>query len=130
MISSFHLSRPLHCYIAKKLYIGSMIEKLDQIKALASPLRMEVLRVLDKPNENFAHQESADPAKVGVCMNMIAEHFSVSQPTMSRHLDLLKRANFISTVKQQKWTYCLRNEKALADYADWMRQSLNVKPPG
>jgi ArsR family transcriptional regulator len=104
-----------------------MSNREDQIKALSSELRMEVLRVLDKPRKNFRHQESADPVKTGVCMNLIAEHFDVSQPTMSRHLDLLKRADFISTVRQQKWTYCSRNEAALADYAKWMNKSLNIK---
>lgn len=99
----------------------------DQIKALASELRMEILRVLDDPIRHFRHQESADPVKTGVCVQLIAEHFNVSQPTMSRHLDLLKRADFIATKRQQKWTYCSRNEIALADYADWLRQSLNIK---
>lgn len=88
---------------------------------------MQVLRVLDNPMLHFCHQESADPVKTGVCMQLIAEHFGVSQPTMSRHLDLLKRANFINTKRQQKWTYCSRNEAALAEYAEWIKESLNIK---
>lgn len=99
----------------------------DQIKALASELRMDILRVLDKPRRHFSHQESADPVKTGVCMQLIAEHFDVSQPTMSRHLELLKRAGFIITKRQQKWTYCSRNEAALVEYSKWMKRSLNIK---
>lgn len=103
-----------------------MSTREDQIKAMASELRMEVLRVLHRPRKYFGHQESANPVKTGVCVQLLAEHFGVSQPTMSRHIDLLRRANFITAKRQQKWTYCSRNETALADYANWMRRSLKI----
>ena len=64
----------------------------DQIKALANETRLEILRLLDDPLCHFAQQESADPVETGVCIQLIAEHFGVSQPTMSRHIELLKRA--------------------------------------
>jgi len=86
-----------------------------------------VLRILNQPLKHFSHQESADPMEIGVCVQLIAEHFGVSQPTMSRHIELLKRAGFITAKRQQKWTYCSRNEEALADYADWLTASLNIK---
>lgn len=104
-----------------------MINREDQVKALANETRIEILRVLDRPMAHFSHQESADPEKTGVCVQLIAQHFGVSQPTMSRHIELLKRASFIQTKRQQKWTYCKRNEAALADYADWLKTSLNIK---
>ena len=104
-----------------------MSNREDQVKALASEIRIEVLRALDDPGRHFSSQESADPVKMGVCVQLIADHFGVSQPTMSRHIELLKRAGFISTKRQQKWTYCSRNERALADYAEWLKQSLNIK---
>ena len=99
----------------------------DQVKALANETRIEILRLLDHPLEHFAKQESADPVETGVCVQLIAEHFGVSQPTMSRHIDLLKRAGFINARRQQKWTYCSRDEEALAEYADWLKSSLNIK---
>lgn len=99
----------------------------DQIKALANETRIEILRILDRPMEHFSHQESADPEESGVCVQLIAEHFGVSQPTMSRHIELLKRADFISAKRQQKWTYCLRNEAALAEYASWLKESLKIR---
>lgn len=99
----------------------------DQVKALANETRIEVLRVLDDPVAHFSGQESADPVETGVCVQLIAEHFGVSQPTMSRHIELLKRAGFITAKRQQKWTYCSRNEAAIADYANWLKTSLNIK---
>ncbi|WP_299846554.1 helix-turn-helix domain-containing protein [uncultured Roseovarius sp.] len=106
-----------------------MTNREDQVKALANEMRIEVLRVLDEPMRHFGEQESANPSETGVCVQLIAAHFNVSQPTMSRHIDLLKRANFIVTKRQQKWTYCSRNEQALYDYANWLKQSLNIKEP-
>ncbi len=100
----------------------------DQIKALASKTRMEVLRVLVDPREHFSQQESADPVETGVCVQLLAKHFDVSQPTMSRHIELLKRAGFIVTKRQQKWTYCSRDEAALRTYADWLEESLSIRP--
>ncbi|WP_406721698.1 ArsR/SmtB family transcription factor [Thioclava litoralis] len=88
---------------------------------------MNILRVLDDPGRHFAHQESADPVEIGVCVQLLAEHFGVSQPTMSRHVELLKRANFLSARRRQKWTYCSRNEAALRDYNEWLVATLKLK---
>lgn len=97
------------------------------MKALANETRLDVLRVLDSPGRHFSKQESADPIETGVCVQLLAEHFAVSQPTMSRHIELLKRAGFIETLKQRQWTYCSRNEAVLADYTKWFTKSLKVK---
>lgn len=104
-----------------------MANREDQVRALANQTRIEILRLLDRPLEHFARQESADPVETGVCVQLIAEHFGVSQPTMSRHIELLKRAGFINATRQQKWVYCSRNEAALAEYADWLIASLHIK---
>ena len=49
-------------------------------KALADPSRMEILRLLRK--------KDLTPSE-------ILEHMNISQPTLSHHLDILKRANLI-----------------------------------
>ncbi|MCP5076045.1 MAG: winged helix-turn-helix transcriptional regulator [Rhodobacteraceae bacterium] len=103
-----------------------MSKRNDQVKALSSEVRMEILRLLNQPKKHFAHQESADPEHFGVCMQLIAEKLKVSQPTISRHLELLKRAEFISVRRFQKWSYCTRNETALAEYLEWLRTDLAI----
>lgn len=105
-----------------------MPNREDQVKALANETRIEILRALDRPLEHFAGQESADPVETGVCVQLIAAHFGVSQPTMSRHIELLKRAGFINARRQRKWTYCSRDEAALAEYADWLKATLRIRP--
>ncbi|MEM8686080.1 MAG: metalloregulator ArsR/SmtB family transcription factor [Pseudomonadota bacterium] len=104
-----------------------MTKRNDQVKALANDTRLEMLRLLDDPAAHFSMQESADPVEMGVCVQLLAEHFGVSQPTMSRHVEVLRRAEFIATKRHQNWTYCSRNETALADYAEWLKSTLNIK---
>ncbi|WP_421856058.1 ArsR/SmtB family transcription factor [Oricola sp.] len=102
-------------------------DRADQFKALASESRLEILRLLDDPAGNFGHQLSADPVKTGVCMQMIAERMGVTQPTISRHIDLLRRAGFLTVTKQQKWHYCARDEAVLAEYHHWLGAEMKVK---
>jgi len=106
--------------------INCMSSKEDQVKALSSEVRMEILRLLKNPLEHFAHQQSAGPSEFGVCMQLIAAKLEVSQPTISRHLELLKRADFIIVRRFQKWSYCSRNEIALSNYLDWLRKNLEI----
>ena len=105
-----------------------MTSRSDQVKALANDTRLEVLRLLNSPAAHFSHQESADPEETGVCVQLIADHFGVSQPTMSRHIELLKRAGFVVATRRQRWTYCRRDESALSEYAEWLTSTLNVRP--
>ncbi len=104
-----------------------MTNRTDQVKALANDTRLEMLRLLDEPGVHFSKQESADPVEMGVCVQFLAEHFGVSQPTMSRHVEVLRRSEFLVTKRHQNWTYCSRNEPALADYAEWLKGTLNIK---
>lgn len=88
---------------------------------------MEILRLLLDPGTEFAQQESADPAEFGVCMNLIAERLDLAQPTVSRHVDLLRRAGFITTRRKRQWSYCKRDEEALRDYHDWLANTLAIR---
>lgn len=104
-----------------------MTNRTDQIKALSSESRIEILRLLDDAAAHFGHQESADPAEFGVCVNLIAEKLGVSQPTASRHIDLLKRAGFLKVRRWRQWSYCSRDEAAIGEYHRWLRETLNVR---
>lgn len=95
-----------------------------RIKALASETRIEILRLLAEPAKNFEHQWSADPTKEGVCMQLIAKALGFSQPTVSRHLDILKQAGFITVQQHQKWSHCKRNDKAITEYLNSLSSEL------
>lgn len=60
-------------------------------------------------------------------MNLIAENLEMSQPTVSRHLNLLRQAGFIDVQKHKQWSYCKRNEKSLAEFYRWLRRELVIR---
>ena len=106
-----------------------MKDRSIQIKALSSQTRIEILRLLVSPQTHFSHQWSADPAEFGVCISLIAEALELSQPTVSRHIDLLRQAGFLSSRRFQKWSYCKRNEENLAEYHNWLAGALSIREP-
>lgn len=97
-----------------------------QIKALGSEQRLKILKLLLQPQRHFSDQTSADPVAFGVCMSLIAQALGVSQPTVSRHLDLLRQAGFITVKRHDRWSYCRRDEIALAEYHRWLGRRLGL----
>ncbi|WP_372572646.1 ArsR/SmtB family transcription factor [Ruegeria jejuensis] len=103
------------------------MDRSIQIKALAGEPRIKVLQLLAEPKRHFGDQWSADPIEFGVCMTLIAEALNVAQPTASRHLDILKRAGFITVQRHMKWSYCKRDETALEEYFSWLKTEILLK---
>lgn len=104
------------------------MDRSTQIRAMASAPRLKILRLLAQPGTHFGGQWSADPVEFGVCMTLIAEALAVTQPTISRHLDILRQAGFITVQRHLKWSYCKRNEAAIRDYLDWLGQEISAAP--
>lgn len=101
-----------------------MADRLEQSKALASGARHSILNWLASPNDHFAHQQTGDPTEIGVCVTLLTEKLQMSQPTVSRHLELLKRADFLTVRKIGRWSYFSRHEAGIADYKRWLNDSL------
>ncbi len=101
-----------------------MRDRTEQAKAVASGSRMAILQWLKEPRRHFAHQVTGDPVEIGVCVTLIAEKLDMSQPTVSRHLELLRRAGFVEVQKLGRWSFFSRNEAALADYRKWLHDNL------
>ncbi len=57
----------------------------DFFQALASPYRREIIRILKWKNMSAGE---------------IADHFNISQPSVSRHLDVLKRAEIVTAERK------------------------------
>ncbi len=62
-------------------------------------------------------------------MTLIAQTLEVSQPTVSRHLDILKQAGFVQVQRHLKWSYCKRDEEAIRGYLTWLRGELQLDAP-
>ncbi|MGL4316752.1 MAG: ArsR/SmtB family transcription factor [Pseudomonas sp.] len=80
------------------------------IKALAHPVRREILQWLKEPEKHFADQEH--PLEFGVCAGKF-ERCGLSQSSVSAHLATLQRAGLIDSRKIGQWSFFSRNEEVI-----------------
>ena len=81
-------------------------------KALNDPTRREILELL-KVREMTAGE--------------IADHFDISKPSISHHLDLLKQAEIVSAVKDGQFIYYSLNATVLDEIITWFLGLKNMK---
>lgn len=93
---------------------------LEQSKALANEHRLAMLQWLADPGEHFSHQVTGDLCEIGVCVTLLTEKLGIAQPTVSRHLEILRRAGLVSVEKIGRWSFFQRDEVAIAGYKDWV----------
>ena len=75
------------------------------LKALSDPTRREILRMLRKKD---------------LTAGEIADAFSMTKPSISHHLDMLKKANLVVAVKEGQFiTYSL-NTTELDELIQWI----------
>lgn len=101
-----------------------MTDRLEQSKALASEARLSILTWLSEPDRHFLHQVTGTPSEIGVCVTLITEKLDMAQPTVSRHLELLRRAGFLSVTKIGRWSFYQRNEAAISEFKEWVNEHL------
>lgn len=75
---------------------------VQMLKALADETRVQILTLLAKKDMN---------------VNEIAEMFSISRPTISHHLQIMKMAGILDSRKQGKETYYSVNMYSLTSLA-------------
>lgn len=78
-------------------------------KSLSDPTRRQILQLL-KQREMTAGE--------------IAAHFSISKPSISHHLDLLKQAGLVSARREGQFMHYSINTTILEDLMQWV---LNLK---
>ena len=101
-----------------------MTDRLDQSKAMARDARLSIQEWLTDPDAQYTQQINGKPSEIGVCVTLLAEKLDMAQPTVSRHLELLRRAGFITFDKQGRWSFFRRDERAIADYKAWINEHL------
>ncbi len=57
----------------------------------------------------------------------IADHFSISKPSISHHLDLLKQAGLVVAVKEGQFIYYSINTTVLDEMLKWVIQFTGKK---
>ena len=97
--------------------------QIDAIhKALANPVRRDILNWLKDPHVHFAQQQHN--LDIGVCAGLIDARTGLSQSTVSAHLAMLQRAGLVTTQRVGQWIYYKRNEETIKAFLDHMNQGL------
>ena len=81
-------------------------------KALGDPTRRQIIELLRKKDMNAGE---------------IAEHFNMSKPSISHHLDLLRQADVVQSIKEGQFiTYSL-NTTVFDEMVKWIIDVSNKK---
>ncbi len=92
----------------------ALIINLEEIfKALANPVRLEILQWLKEPDKHFSTQHIS--LEMGVCAGQF-ERCGLSQSTVSAHLSVLTKAGLIVPARVGQWTFYKRDEEAIAAF--------------
>jgi ArsR family transcriptional regulator len=91
-------------------------------KALANPVRRQILAWLKTPEECFCEQEY--PLDLGVCAGLIDKRAQLSQSTVSAHLATLQRAGLVTSKRVGQWIFFKRNEETIKAFLEHMNGGL------
>jgi ArsR family transcriptional regulator len=91
-------------------------------KALANPVRREILAWLREPQRHFADQELS--LEHGVCAGRIDAQCGLSQSTVSAHLAALQKAGLVTGKRVGQWVFFKRNEAVIAAFLAHMNAEL------
>ena len=91
-------------------------------KALANPVRRQILAWLKEPETHFAQQ--LHPVSLGVCASMIDQRCGLSQSTVSGHLAILQKAGLVTVTRLGQWNMFKRNDEVIQGFLDQMNLGL------
>ncbi|MGU3401066.1 ArsR/SmtB family transcription factor [Brucellaceae bacterium D45D] len=92
---------------------NQVIDLEEIFKALANPVRLELLHWLKEPEKYFSSQHIS--LEMGVCAGQF-ERCGLSQSTVSAHLSVLTKAGLIVPARVGQWTFYKRDEEAIAAF--------------
>ncbi len=88
------------------------------LHAIADPTRRRILQALKERGGCSIGKD------VGLCASDIEMRVPLSQPTISHHMSILKKAGLVEAKKLGLWVWYRRNEAVLRDLARDLRNSL------
>lgn len=95
------------------------------LKALANPVRLQLLLWLREPERHFAQYAAiADRAEVGVCVSHIQAKAGLAQSTVSAYMAELQRAGLVRATRVGKWTHYKRDEERIAELVAQLGRTL------
>jgi ArsR family transcriptional regulator len=104
---------------------GDLAPLLESLKALANPVRLQVLQWLREPEEHFpVNPAVTDPRTVGVCVSHIQAKTGLAQSTVSAYMAALERAGLVRSTRVGKWTHYRRDEERIASLVEELRSEV------
>jgi ArsR family transcriptional regulator len=104
---------------------GDLAPLLESLKALANPVRLQVLQWLREPEEHFpVNPAVTDPRAVGVCVSHIQAKTGLAQSTVSAYMAVLERAGLVRSTRVGKWTHYRRDEERIASLVEELRSEV------
>jgi ArsR family transcriptional regulator len=94
---------------------------LKTIKAVSSPVRLEILSLLKDPAANFPPQTDGDLVRDGVCADFIRDKLGIAAATASRHLT---DAELLIATRKKGWTFYRRDEPAIQRFTELLKSEL------
>ena len=88
------------------------------LNAIADPARRRILQALKERGTNSIGKDT------GLCASDIEARLQLSQPTISHHMSVLKKAGLVDAKKLGQWRLYRRNEAALRNFARALREHL------
>jgi DNA-binding transcriptional ArsR family regulator len=83
---------------------------VEMLVALTDMTRLRIIALF------YEHKE--------LCVTTIADHFELSRPTISHHLNLMKRAKLLKTRKEGKEVYYSFNREHVIEEMEALLESL------
>ena len=94
-------------------------QNLDRmLHAIADPNRRRILQALKERGGCSIGKD------VGLCASDIEARIHLSQPTISHHMAILKKAQLVEAKKIGQWMWYRRNEESLREFAINLRKTL------
>ena len=84
------------------------------LKAMAHPARLKILRLLKQKGQCSIGKG------VGMCACDVQDHVTLSQPTISHHMAILRKSGLVQAEKHGLWMWYRRDEKSLKELAQAM----------
>lgn len=88
------------------------------LRAITDPTRRRIMNALKQKGACSIGKD------VGMCACDIEERVRLTQPTISHHMSVLKRAGLVEAKKEGQWMWYRRNEAAVRELARSLRESL------
>ena len=89
------------------------MQYVDQLKALSSERRLQILEWLKDPVRHFPAQVDGDLVKDGVCALFLADKLGITQATLSEHMRVLVQAELVQATRIKQWTFYRRDDERI-----------------